>query len=337
VDVFIICLFVLAFFILTVIFRSDQPTLDTMRSKCLRLKKLNVFIDGGPDPDLAMECVCRALDASDCPENVQVYVLVPLSSSLKPTVWDSAIANTCAAFPRYNTYFESSVHIYKMSLKSYGQGGLNTVAYVLNTLESIHPEDLVVWLPYLSKLELNWDSKLLEDWISLKPESVLSFPLQHAPSLEKGIEDMIMFKKISSLPCFYFLTPDLDISIRPQANPELHKTLYLSTGYPMVLQKKSFITSKDDFSTCYEFEKQNISLYVSKHSLGFTLMKTTTSQSLQCKDWLELVGIKNGVVSIRALMGMSAHPNLSEKILKYGSEIKYQSFKEMLLMEGYQE
>jgi hypothetical protein len=310
---------------------------EIQRPSCSR-KKINIFVDGGQDPDLAMECVCRAMDSADCPELLHIFVLVPLSSSLKPTVWDTSLTSTCAAYPRYTTFFEANVHIYKMSLRSYGSGGIGTVTDCVQSLQSLKDDDLVMWLPYLSKLEISWDTKLFEEWSSLLPQSLLSFPLQQAPSLEKGIEDMILFKKIESFPCFYFLTPTYDLSIRPQAKPQTHPSLYISTGYPLLTEKRFFfIHSTDDLSASYALWKLKVSLYVSKHSLGFTFRNQSSSPVLPDEEWSNLIGIKKGTVSIQALMGMSDTPSLDEKILKYGSEIKYESFKETLMMEDYQE
>ena len=299
-----------------------------------------MFVDG-ENSDLALECVCRAFDNAECPESMHIYVLVPLSST-KPTVWDTGLASTCSARSSNSysqTLFETNVHIYKMSFKHFGKGGVSTVTQVLHSLESIQSDELILWLPYLSKLDLHWDTKVLEDWTTLPTDSALSFPLQMVSSLEKGIEDLILFKKNESLPCFYFITSSHDLAIRPQAKALTHTTPYLSVGYPLLMKKSSFLLeSGHDLEISFGLWKQSISMFVSKYSLGFTYLNQSSSSSLNSfsTEWLELIGIK-GSLRIQGLMGMSAQPTLQEKVFKYGSEIKYQSFKESLVMEGYEE
>jgi hypothetical protein len=333
VDVFIISVFGLLCVTLLILstFRKE-----TLVHDCSPRKILHVLLDGGHDADLAMDCVCRLLDCADCPQLINVFVLVPLSTS-KPTVWDTSLAATCSAFPRYSKFFENNVHIYKMSLKHYGKGGLSIITQTIHSLESILNDDWVVWMPYLSKLELHWDTKLVEDWKVLPERSVLSFPLQQVPSLEKGIEDMLFLKKLERLPFFYTITSS-GVSIRVQAKPSVHPSLYLGLGYPLVTKKQHFLFStEDDFQESYALWKSSVSIYVSKHSLGFTHLNKSSSQTMvQDKEWLQRIGIRD-TVTIQGLMGMSSSPLLQEKILKYGSEIKYQSFKESLVMEGFEE
>jgi hypothetical protein len=334
----------------------EESALEIMRKKCIKKPLLHVFIDAGiDDPHRSMECVCRALDASDCPESLNVYVIIP-TSSFRRSTWETSLEAMCTAYPRYNTFFESNVHLYKMSSQHYGTGGLHVVGTILNNLETISAQDLVVWLPPLIKLDEGWDTSIVHDWTA---GSVLSYPMQQVPSLEQNIEGYLLRRENKSSPCYYFIDSSLQLGCRPQVKPHLIESNYLSLFYPLIATKEYLLllTKNGIESICddldFSFRVQNTSkIYVGSRALGFTYRKGAANpiknlwklwESQEFKKWAEKIGIefceeKRSIkVLLHGSMGTVRDPLLTDKITRWGTEVKYESFREELLYEEQEE
>jgi len=336
-----------------------ESTLETMRKSCTPSpRRLHVFVDAGLDDvysQQAMDCVCRALDMADCPENINVFVVIPTQVFSKRSSWDIQLESTCTAQSRYATFFESSVHLYKMGVSRYKTGGLSLIAEVVQELETIQKDDLVMWLPFLTKLDRHWDANIVADWNTLVfPKSILSYPMKTVPTLEQDIQGYLFQTEIKSMPSYYFINSSLNLECRSLAKPNNNyplESLYASTKYPLVMSKDSFqtlggIQTEEDFQFSYGLFSNLFKVFLGMHALGFTYLKNTSTlprglqerfTSIEFLTWAKDVGlhVKNSAahVDLHGKLGVGKYVPLEEKIIKYGTEIKYQAFREALLSE----
>ena len=341
-----------------------ESTLETMRKSCERgpkKRRLHLFVDSGPD-DLstqkAMDCVCRALDMADCPETINVIVIIPTQVFSKRSSWDTQLEATCSAQSRYATFFENSVHLYKMGVSRYLEGGLPIILEIAEELETVQKDDLVVWLPLLTKLDMHWDANILADWGALKlPKCILSYPMKTVPTLEQDIEGFLLRKEIKSIPSFYFINSFFNLECRSLVkhdNQSPLESLYASTRFPLVMSKDSLSSLKsvpcnEDFHFSYGLFSNSHKIFLGMHSIGFSYFKNTSTkprellESLQqfteFHSWASDIGIdiinNNLSVLLHGKLGVGKHVHLQEKIVKYGTEIKYQAFREALLAEEF--
>jgi len=335
----------------------EETTLEIMRKRCIKKSVLHVFVDAGiDDPHRSMECVCRALDSSDCPDCINLYVIIP-TSSFRRSTWETSLEAMCTAYPRYNTFFDSNIHLYKMSAQNYGTGGLHVVGSILNNLQTIELQDLVVWLPPLIKLDEGWDTSIRHDW---SPGCVLSYPMQQVPSLEQNIEGYLLRREVKSSPCYYFIDASLQLGCRPQTKPNLIESNYLSLFFPLTATKQYLLdlTKDGNLENIYDdldfsFKVQQSSkINVGSKALGFTYRKGAANpikrlwtlwQIQEFKQWAEKIGIEfvEEKKSIRVLLhgslGTDKEPHLTDKITRWGTEVKYESFREELLFEDQEE
>jgi hypothetical protein len=358
-----IIFFIVVCVVLVMIFvrpqRIPETVLEVMRKKCIRKPPFHVFVDAGiDDPYRAMECVCRALDTADCPELINVYVIIP-TSSFRKSSWETSLEAMCTAYPRYNTFFESSVHLYKMSALKYGSGGLHVVGTILGNLETIQDQDMVIWLPPLIKLEEGWDSAMVVDWT---PDSMISYPMQQVPSLEQNIEGYLLRREIKSTPCYYFIDTSLQLGCRAQAKPEKIISNYASTFFPLSFTKTSMLQLtrtgtldgiNDDLEFSYKVFKSDLKLYVASKAIGSTYRKGVANPKQKLwhlwendqnfKSWGEDIGLdffpdtKSIKILLHGSMGTSKTPSLLDKITRWGTEVKYESFREELLFDEEEE
>jgi len=333
-----------------------ESTLEKMRKSCKQTSvRLHVFVDAGPDDNSsqqAMDCVCRALDMADCPETINIFVLIPTQSFSKRSSWDTQLELTCSAQSRYATFFENSVHLYKMGVPRYGIGGLSIISEIAEELETIQENDVVVWLPFLTKLDMHWDTNIFADWSALvSSHSILSYPMKTVPTLEQDIEGFLLRKDIKSLPSFYFINSFLNLECRyfakPSGNPL--ESLYASTKYPLVMSKRSLSTLRgvpeEDFLFSYQLFSKSYKIFLGMHAIGFSYLKNRSSfpralnKNVDSKflTWLSDIGLhlteKNTTVLLQGKLGVGKQVSLQEKIIKYGTEIKYQAFREALIAE----
>jgi hypothetical protein len=245
-----------------------------------------------------------------------------------------------------------------MSAQNYGSGGLHMIGTILKNLESIQEQDMVVWLPPLTKLEEGWDSSILFDW---NTDTVLSYPMQQVPSLEQNIEGYLLRREIKSSPCYYFIDTSFQLGCRPQAKPERMVTQYISSFFPLVFTKAILmrVTENahleniyDDLELSYKLFTRDQKLAVASKALGSTYRKGNsnpskklwtmwhTDQSFQ--SWSSEIGLefcKDNEIKIllHGTMGTSKMPLLSDKIIRWGTEVKYESFREEVLFEDAEE
>lgn len=366
--IFFICCIVLVIILIsksrTTFVREN--TLEIMRRTCKDTNSfINVFIDAGPDElssQKAMECACRALDMADCPEKVHVFVIIPTQYFARKSSWDNHLESICSSQSRYSTFFESNMHLFKIGTLRYASGGLKTVAKILVDLETIESHEIVVWMPILSKVEKCWDTHIRKDWNSVntvshndRKSTILSYPMLTVPSLEQDIEGYLFQREITSTPSYYFINSSLNLECRPFASnlKSVVETLYISSNYPMVMSKTCFTSIEncihgEDLQFSFALQSQSQSqLFIGMHSIGFTYRRNTSAVPLGLgiaiqhlpgfKDWVESIGIKvtDGFleVMIQGKLGVGKRVSLDEKILKWGTEIKYESFKEAYLSE----
>ena len=340
-----------------------ESTLETMRKSCKSNSQyLHVFVDAGAD-DLssqqAMDCMCRALDMADCPENINIIVIIPTKIFSKRSSWDVQLESTCSAQSRYATFFENNVHLYKMGVSRYATGGLQIVSQVAEELEIIKKNDLVMWLPLLTKLEMHWDANIWIDWSTLLvPKSILSYPLKTVPSLEQDIEGFLLRKEVKSTPSYYFINSFFNLECRSLVKPDSLlaplETLYASTRYPLVMSKDSLISLREIFTTEEEFQfsyglfSKSYKIFLGMHAIGFSYLKNTSSvpngldeslKNIDFQNWASDIGLHMSkdstikVVLLHGKLGVGKHVTLEEKIIKYGTEIKFQAFREALIAE----
>jgi hypothetical protein len=330
-----------------------------MRKTCTQQTNLSVFIDAGEDDPLytrALDCVCRALDSAECPERINIYVLLPLRTGGKKSLFETSLDSTCTAFSTYSTFFEANVHVYKLTMAHYGTGGLEAVSHCLKELESIHDDDVLVWIPTTVKLDHHWDSNIKSDWLRAKKSTesevdtttyLLSYPLLPLPTFEQNLENILFFKTQTSSPSYFYIDHTLTLGCRAQVNPSLFRTQVISAHYPFVVNKSTFLKNFSNY--CEEelglsFSLRQIPLYVGKTSIGFTLRKSSTTlahtksklsnYSSDFFSWLEDRGVVNFNVDPYAFMGVEKRATLEEKQMKWGTEVKFQSFKESLLLDS---
>jgi hypothetical protein len=333
---------------------------------------------------------------ADCPENIHIFVIIPTQYFTRKSPWDTQLESTCSSHPRYSTFFEKNVHLFKIGIPRYAQGGLQTVANILGDLETIKENELVVWVPILSKLEKHWDTHVLKDWgtitrgssgvteeglsqsasgtsasgtsasgtacsSTLKHRAILSYPLQTVPSLEQDIEGYLFQREITSTPSYYFINSFFNLECRSFAKTDWHRappiqSLYVSFNYPVVminssLQQMKEIIHTEDLQFSFALARQSYNIFIGMHSIGFTYRKNTSSvpiglnttleQSLEFREWAEKIGIQcilnQGSMECKILlhgkMGTGKDVPLQEKIIKWGTEIKYQTFREALLSD----
>ena len=365
---FLVCLAIIVIVIISKTRTSyvRENILESMRNSCKSVSQnLHVFIDAGPDElssQRAMECVCRALDMAVCPENIHIFVIIPTQYFARKSSWDTQLESTCSSQSRYSTFFENNVHLFKLGLPRYARGGLQTVANILSDLETIQESELIVWMPILTRLEKNWDAHVRKDWESVSTvtdEPVLSYPMHTVPTLEQDIEGYLFQREIKSTPCYYFINSFFNLESRSFAKTEHSaQSSFLSCNYPLVTKNSSLkqikeIIHGEDFQFSYAMARYSI--FLGMHSIGFTHRKNTSSvpvglftsleQSAEFREWAEKVGIhclftQEGVrckVMLHGKMGTGKEVSLQEKINKWGTEIKYQTFREALLSEEAEE
>lgn len=332
-----------------------ESSLESMRKSCKQASpRLHVFVDAGPDENSsqqAMDCVCRALDMADCPETINIFIIIPTQVFSKRSPWDTQLEPICNAQSRYATFFESSVHLYKMGVSRYGNGGVSIIAEIVDELETVQQNDVVVVLPLLTKLDMHWDTNILSDWEGVSPNCILSYPMKHVPTLEQDIEGFLLRKDIKSLPSFYFINSFFNLESRSFAKPSENplESLYASTKYPFVTRKSSLISlrgfSEEDFQFSYQLFSKSYKIFLGMHAIGFSYLKNRSSfprglsENLESnfQSWANDIGLlvteENTTVLLHGKLGVGKQVSLQEKIIKYGTEIKYQTFREALIAE----
>lgn len=346
--------------------------LDEMRQTCKVRSKLNVFVDAGEDDplfSLALDCVCRALDMSECPEHINIFIIVQVQAKSKKNVFETSLESTCEAFSNYSMFFEDSIHVFSLNAENYGKGGLPAMSYCLKQLDSISGNDTVIWMPHTIKLEKFWDRKILHDLHTLhvmeenlnhgKDIQLISYPLVSVTSLEQNLEELLFTRKQEDVnPCYYFIDHSLQLGSRKQSEKMSRKkegaallsTKYISSTFPFVTVKQSFLACEEHFYShevdlVLSFNLRNVSMYLGNSLLGKTLRKHSFSQFLiqdalekiksdkehskEFSAWLLERGVnsKNNVLYY-GFMGVEINEGLDEKCRKWGTEAKYMSFKE---------
>ena len=357
------------------IFKSPTKisSLDAMKQTCKIRSKLNVFVDAGEDDplySLALDCVCRALDMSECPEHINIFIIVQVQAKSKKNVIETSLESTCEAFSNYSMFFEDSIHVFSLNAENYGKGGLSAMSYCLKQLESISESDTVIWMPHTIKLDKFWDRKILKDMNTLqdmqeksfnheKKNHLISYPLVSVTSLEQNLEELLFIRKQEDVsPCYYFVDHSLQLGSRQQSDKTLRKkegttllsTKYISSTFPFVTFKHSFLDCETHFNShevdlVLSFKLRNVSMYLGNSLLGKTLRKHSFSQFLiqesleklkldtenkeEFSTWLLERGVnaKNNVLYY-GFMGVEINESLEEKCRKWGTEAKYMSFKE---------
>ncbi len=312
---------------------------------CAETTMLHVFVDG-EDVSKAMECVCTAFDNAQCPHKLQVHVFVPLQSAAQETEWDANLEYLCASMPTYNTHFAKNIHLHKFNVRKRPTTP-RLLGSTLGDLESIDDSEPVFWLPALTRLVRHWDVAVRKE----ASENITVYPLlkiTEAPYdafVALGLQPSHV-----DVGYFYIDASMLSFNVRAMHSPREGESLGLSTRHPFVCSKKVLMALSDspeeDLALSAYVQSLDIKVHHSASQMGQTYWSNLPSReksrvqllsvlSKVSPQWLESLAVErvndDFIVHGRAIMGMSAACNLSEKQSKWGSEAKYESMKSAVL------
>ena len=297
---------------------------------------LHLFIDGQVDDiNVAMECVCCALDNAKCPNFLQFHILIPISYPDEVTAWDSELVSLCTSKPNYNTFFKENVHFYKYNIRK-RKSLLHHMASLLEELESV--DSYIVLLPTLTKLVYGWDEKIRNDLLIMSSD-ILVYPLLKS-------EESYFIESIPR-PGFFSICPDtLGFTVKQFHIAKQSFSLGLSLRHPIITSKSVWLRLKNAPSEDLALTSYCINLdFIIVHGaqgIGHSLYKNTTNKVRASNElklystpkslfYLSMDYLNSFTVYAKSILGIHIYDTLEEKILKYGYEAKYQSAKHSVL------
>ena len=333
-----------------------QDVHQSLVSKCSSMPFLHVIMETDIDiVDDAVRCVSRLMDVSECPIKLHVHIIEPVNSVKANDVLGPALEKACKMAPKYSTYFNENVNIYKLHV-SRNLRGAHAVQYILNTIKTLEKDARVLWIPSILKISKAWDEKIHQDLNALGENSLIAYPLAYMPMEDKDIERFFLPETLPKAN-FFGLGHTLDLHPLPMIKPAMVDSIGISQKHAIAGKLDTFrefieVIAKnnveEDLASSFLAYCKHIKIMHGKLPLGFKLsnpnqlQKSSTktkkeiiavSELEECdlEEWLQEFALgENFQVFGRALLGMTSKQSLEEVFIKWGSEATYETEKEAL-------
>lgn len=351
---------ILILFIVGQVIRSSwiqKSKMSQLSSKCADLSVLHVLIETefGLVQD-AVDCVSRLMDNANCPTQLAVHVLEPVTSVKAVDIFGPELERACKLGTNFSHYFKENVFIHKVH-RTRNLSGYSAMKYLLDHLQkTLRKSDIVIWIPSNSRLTQGWDVGVRNDFVELKKKQghILSYPLLPMPSSHRDIERFFLAEQRPS-PSFFALRDELLFESLPMSRPGVTPSIGLSFKHPVastadILYNVVDTETNSDlalslaaFSLGYNIFHGSASLAFKMPHLSVTNRKLNMQEIFRIREeveeeifqeWLEKMALRitesDVVLYGRAYMGMTIESTLQEILVKYGSEASFETEKEAL-------
>jgi hypothetical protein len=352
---------ILILFVVGQVIRSSwiqRSKLSELSSKCADLSILHVLIETefGLVQD-AVDCVSRLMDNANCPTQLAVHVLEPVTSVKAVDIFGPELERACKLGNNFSHYFKENVFIHKVH-RTRNLSGFSAMKYLLDHLQkTLRKSDIVMWIPSNARFTLGWDTGIRNDFVELKKKQghILSYPLLPMPSSHRDIERFFLSEQRPT-PSFFALRDDLVFESLPMSRPGVTPSIGLSLKHPVastadILYNITETETNTDlalslgvFSLGYHIFHGSASLAFKMPHLSVSNRRLNLQEIFRVKEdvedeifqeWLTNMALQitedsDMILYGRAYMGMTIESTLQEILVKYGSEASFETEKEAL-------
>lgn len=335
----------------------QKNKLSELNAKCADLSVLHILLETefGLVQD-SVDCVTKLIDNATCPTQLAVHVLEPVMSIKSIDIFGPELEKSCKLAPNYSTYFKENIFIHKVH-RTRNLSGYSAMKYLLEHLQkTLRKQDIIVWIPSSTRMTLNWDTGIRNDFAELKKRNgqLLAYPLLPIPSSHRDIERFFLPEQ-KPIPCFFALRDDFIFEALPMSRPGVTPAVGISFRHPLastvdVLKNITDLEIDTDLALTLGIFSLGYTAFHGSSALGFRFPHNfVTNKQIQLNqifrlqetiekeilhEWFNKMAIQiqeeNLILYGRAYMGMTLDSSLQEILVKYGSEAAFETEKEAL-------